>query len=80
MTTINATKAGKDLRGIIEHVSQSHTPVHIAGRNGAAVLISEEDWEAIQETLYLSQFPGMVKSIKEGMKEPLDKCKTKLAW
>ena len=52
MSTINITNARKDLYRIVKSVNESHQPVHIAGKNSAAVLIGEEDWRSIQETLY----------------------------
>lgn len=80
MTSMNVTNARKKLYSIIEEVNVSHTPIHITGKNGSAVILSEDDWNAIAETLHLSSIPGMTKSIKEGMKEPLDKCSDSLEW
>lgn len=80
MTTINITNARKNLYALIEEVIASHQPIHVTGKKGSAVIISEEDWNAIVETLYLMEFPGMTQSIKKGMKEPLDKCKANLKW
>ncbi|EKD74113.1 MAG: prevent-host-death family protein, partial [uncultured bacterium] len=59
---------------------QSHKPIHISGKNASAVLISEEDWSAIQETLYVLSIPGVGKSIKAGLKTPLKKCAKELDW
>ena len=52
----------------------------ISGKRANAVLISEEDWSAIQETLYLMSIPGMRESIKDSMAEPLAKSKKVLKW
>jgi PHD/YefM family antitoxin component YafN of YafNO toxin-antitoxin module len=54
--------------------------VHITGKNQSAVLVGEEDWRSIEETLYLLSIPGMRESIVRGMKEPLKKSSRKLAW
>ena len=80
MSTINITNARKDLYRIVESVNATHQPVHIAGKNGAAVLIGEADWRSIQETLYLLSLKGMRDSIVDGMKVPLDELETGLDW
>ena len=74
MSTINITNARKDLYNLVESVNRFHEPALIVGKKANAVLISEEDWSAIQETLYLDSIPGMTKSILEGAKESLDDC------
>lgn len=80
MTTYTVTSARANLYQLIDQVSHSHKPVHIAGKKAAAVLISEEDWSAIQETIYLLSIPDMGKSIREGLKTPLNKCDEDLDW
>jgi prevent-host-death family protein len=80
MATYTATEARSNLYRLIDQVSKSHKPIHISGKNAGAVLISEEDWSAIQETLHLLSIPGMGKSIKKGLKEPLKKCDKELDW
>jgi len=80
MTTITATEARKSLYKLLDEVSQSHEPVQITGKRGNAVLIAEEDWRAVQETLYLHSVPGMKESIVEGMKTPVDECDVELDW
>jgi len=80
MTTITATEARRLLYKLVDEVSESHEPIQIAGKRNAAVLISEEDWRAIQETLYLQMIPGMKKSILEGLKTPVESCTAELDW
>ncbi len=80
MSSINITNARKNLYKLVEGLSESHEPVHITGRNKSAVLVAEEDWRSIEETLYLLAIPGMRESIVKGMKEPLEKSSTKLEW
>ena len=80
MTTVNATQARADLYKLLEQVASSHEPVQIKGKKGSAVLVSEDDWRAIQETLHLLSVPGMRESIIEGMKTPVDECSEKLDW
>ena len=80
MTTITATEARKKLYNLVDDVSQSHEPVQIAGKRNTAILISEDDWRAIQETLYLTSIPGMKESIIGGLKTPADKCHKELDW
>ena len=74
MSTINITNARKDLYNLLENVSIYHDPTLIVGRKGNAVLISEDDWNAIQETLYLDSIPHMTESIIAGAEEPLENC------
>lgn len=74
MSTINITNARKDLYNLVESVSLYHEPALIVGKRANAVLISEEDWSAIQETLYLDSIPGMTESIIKGANESLEDC------
>jgi antitoxin YefM len=67
MTSVSAAESRKRLYALIDEVGQSHEPVQINGKRGNAVLLSEEDWRAIQETLHLVSIPGMRESILEGM-------------
>lgn len=80
MTTVTATKARGNLYALIDEANASHEPIQITGKRGNAVLISEDDWRSIRETLYLHSIPGMVKSIKEGMSEKIEDCSTELDW
>lgn len=73
MTVLNASAARSNLYKLIDEVKESSEPIIISGKRNNAVLVSEEDWEAIQETLYLSAIPGVKESIIKGMKEPLSK-------
>ncbi len=72
MTSISATEARANLYRLIDEVSESHLPLMISGKRNKAVLISDEDWSAIQETLFLLSIPGMRESIREGMETPVD--------
>jgi prevent-host-death family protein len=80
MTTITASQARSRLYRLIDEASDSHQPVVITGKRANAVLISEEDWSAIQETLYLGGIPGVRESIVAGLKTPVSKCARKLTW
>jgi len=80
MTSITATKARSNLYKLIDEANDSHHPIQITGKRGNAVLISEEDWRAISETLHLSSIPGMVESIKIGMKESIEDCAEEIDW
>ena len=80
MTSITATQARKQLYALLDDVSESHEPVQIAGKRHSAVLVSEDDWRAVQETLYLDSVPGMRDSIIEGIATPVEKCDTELEW
>ena len=80
MTTISATEARKQLYKLLDDVAQSHEPIQITGKRGSAVLISEDDWRAVKETLYLVSLPGMRESILEGMATPVDQLDDELDW
>lgn len=80
MTTLTASEARANLYRLIDQAAESHVPILISGKRGNAVLISEQDWSAVQETLYLLSVPGMRESIKAGLSEPLDACATELDW
>ncbi len=71
MTSINITNARKNLYQLINEVVANSSPVTITNKNGNAVLISEDDWNAIQETLYLYSVPGLVKEMLEADKESI---------
>jgi PHD/YefM family antitoxin component YafN of YafNO toxin-antitoxin module len=80
MTTMTATEARKQLYNLLDDVTESHEPVQIAGKRHSAVLIAEDDWRAVQETLYLTSVPGMRASIRRGLKTPVGKCVKELDW
>ena len=80
MTSITATEARKRLYSLVDDVAESHEPIQIAGKRNSAVLVSEEDWRAIQETIFLSNIPGIRASILRGLKTPVEKCRKELKW
>ena len=80
MTTIKATEARAKLLKLLDQTAESHGPIQITGKRSNAVLISEEDWRSIQETLYLLSIPGMRESIRKGLKTPVEKCSEKPGW
>ena len=80
MTTLTATQARAQLYQLLDSTAKSHTPVQITGKRNNGILISEEDWRSIQETLYLLSIPGMRESIRRGLKTPVEKCAKKLNW
>lgn len=80
MQILSASEARANLYRLIDQAAESHQPIAIAGKRSNAVLLSSEDWEAIQETLYLLSVPGMRESIKAGMEEPADACAKELDW
>ena len=80
MTTLSASEARANLYRLIDETAQSHVPITISGKRGNAVLVSAEDWAAIQETLFLLSVPGMRESIKAGMAELVKACARKLDW
>ena len=80
MTNLTATEARKQLYSLLDNVAASHEPVQIAGKRHSAVLVSEADWRAVQETLFLVSIPGMRASIRKGLKTPVKACSKDLPW
>ena len=80
MRTITVTKARANLFKLIDEASESHEPIQITGKRANAVLLSADDWRAIQETLHLLSIPGMRESIREGLETPVEDCSEELEW
>ena len=80
MAGITATEVRRNLYRLIDETAGSHPPIGILGKRNKAGLVAEEDWAAIQETLYLLSVPGMRESIREGMDAPVDECGEELDW
>lgn len=80
MTTRSSNEARTSLEQLIDETSATHEPILITGERANAVLISEGDWSAVQETLYLLSVPGMRESIREGMDTPETDCARELDW
>jgi antitoxin YefM len=80
MTVLKVSEARANLYQLIDETAQSHQPVTITGKRHNAVLVSEDDWRSVQETLYLVSIPGMRESIIEGMQTPVEECAEELQW
>ena len=80
MPTVTATEARAKLYRLIDQAAASHEPIVITGKRANAVLISEDDWRAVQETLYLLSIPGMRESIREGLETSVEECAEDLDW
>lgn len=80
MKTLSASKARKEIYRLIDHAADTHEPILITGKRSNAILVSEEYWRAIQDTLYLISVSGMADSIKEGLNTPLDETDDELDW
>ncbi|MBU1194564.1 MAG: type II toxin-antitoxin system Phd/YefM family antitoxin [Proteobacteria bacterium] len=80
MATLTATEARQQLYRLIDETASTHEPITITGKRGNAILISEGDWKAIQETMFLVNIPGMRESILEGLKTPVEDCSEELDW
>ena len=80
MTSLTASTARANLYKLLDQTAQSHEPVQITGKRSSAVLVSEEDWRSIQETLHLLSIPGMRESIRAGLKTPVTKLAKKISW
>ncbi|MBI5207688.1 MAG: type II toxin-antitoxin system Phd/YefM family antitoxin [Candidatus Firestonebacteria bacterium] len=80
MKTLTASEARSNIYKLIDESAESHHPIQITGKRTNAILISEEDWRSIQETLYLVSIPGMRESIKKGLETPIEKCSKDIKW
>ena len=80
MTTLKVGQARTKLGSLVDEAAASHEPIFITGKRANAVLLSEEDWRAIQETLYLLSVPGLRESIREGLQTPVEECVRELDW
>ena len=80
MPTISATNARTRLYALIDETAKSHEPIIITGKRNKAVLLSEDDWRAIQETMFLLSIPGMRESIRQGLATPIEECVEELDW
>jgi prevent-host-death family protein len=80
MKTLTASAARANLYRLLDETAESSEPVQITGKKGNAVLVSEQDWRALQETVYLLSVPGMRESIREGLATPLAECSEDPGW
>jgi antitoxin YefM len=80
MATLTVSEARSKLYSLIDETATSHQPILITGKRANAVLVSEEDWRAIQETVYLLSIPSMRESIREGLNSPIEECAKDLDW
>jgi prevent-host-death family protein len=80
MEIYTTSQARANLFKLIEHTAESHDPVYIVGKNNKAVLISEEDYRAMIETLYITSIPGMKESILSASKAPIESFSDKIDW
>lgn len=80
MKTISVSQARANLYRLLDEAAASHTPIHITGKRHNAVLVSEDDWNAVQETLYLLSIPGMRESIRQGLDTPLEQTCAEPGW
>lgn len=80
MSTLTASEARTKLYRLIDEASESHIPIRITGKRNSAVLVSEKDWESVQETIYLLSVPGMRESIREGMEASIEECAAEIDW
>jgi antitoxin YefM len=80
MTILTTSDAGRRLDELLDGLADSHEVIQISGNRHSGVLVSEADWRAIQETLYLTSIPGMKESIVEGLQTPVENCAKELEW
>ena len=80
VSTISVSQARKDLYNLVDQVGESHEPLIITSKRGDAVLLSAEDWQAIQETMHLLSAPGMRDALIAGKATSIEDCSSELDW
>ncbi|HVR96315.1 MAG TPA: type II toxin-antitoxin system Phd/YefM family antitoxin [Thermoanaerobaculia bacterium] len=80
MKTITTDDARANLDRLLEEAAESSEPIQITGERWNGILLSEQDWRAIEETIYLLSIPGMRESIREGMETPIEECSEDPGW
>ncbi len=80
MTMLTASEARANLYKLIDQIHDNHEPTFIKGKRYNAILVAEEDWRALQETLYLLSIHGMRESIRQGLEEPLENTDKEIEW
>lgn len=80
MTSVSATSARSNLYRLIDQVNEESEPLTITGLRGSAVLVGEDDWRSIQETIHLASIPGMTDSIKDARAEGIEAGVEELDW
>lgn len=80
MSTLNVTEARSKLYKLIDETTETHEPIIITGKRGNAVLLAEEDWRAVTESLNLISIPGMRESIQNGLNTKIEDCDEDLDW
>lgn len=77
---LSASQVRSDIFNLIDETAMSHEPIVITGKRNNAVMVSQEDWNAIQETLYLSSIPKVRKSIIKGLETSIEDCSENIEW
>jgi prevent-host-death family protein len=80
MKTITVSKARAKLYSLLDEAAHSHEPIQITGKRVNGILVSEQDWRSIEETVYLLSIPGMRESIREGLATPVEECGEEFEW
>lgn len=77
---MSASEVRANIYNIMDEAAQSHEPILITGKRNNVVMLSEEDWNAIEETLYLNSIPNMASSVQEAMKAPDSEFSEDIQW
>jgi len=77
---MTVSQARTNIYKIMDETADTHQPIMITGKRNNVVMISEEDWNAIEETLYLNNIPNMTASIQEMMKAPNNEFSENIEW
>ncbi len=77
---MTVSQARTNIYKIMDETAETHQPIMITGKRNNVVMLSEEDWNAIEETLFLNSIPGMASSIKEAMEAPNSEFSEDIEW
>jgi prevent-host-death family protein len=80
MPALSVSKVKENLDAILDEAQNTFEPIIIVGKNSSAVLVSEDVWRSVEETLYLNSMPGMKESIIAGMQEKIEDCSKEIEW
>jgi len=77
---ISVSQARANIYNLMDETAETHEPILITGKRNNVVMLSQEDWNAIEETLYLNSIPNMVSSLQESMNAPDSEFSETIEW
>ncbi len=74
MKHVSISEVRKNIFNLFDNVVDSHEPLYIKTKKDAVIVLSVEDYNALEETLYLQSVPGFVEEVKEAIEQPIETC------